>query len=92
MLEGAHKGRVGEGEIFDVGFLIFPRSCGTRFRVNFARGCGPDAGRGRDARTRGCGELRNALLKKLGGTKVDLPYYVPQMRNFEGLEEKVELF
>jgi hypothetical protein len=46
--------RAGGGEIFDVGFLVFPRSCGTRFRVNFAP-------RLRAARTCGCGELRNAL-------------------------------
>ena len=28
----------------------------------------------------------------LGGTKVDLPYYVPHRRNYEGLEERVQLF
>jgi len=40
----------------------------------------------------GGGELRETLFKKLSGTKVYLPYYVPKMRNFEGLEERVELF
>jgi len=30
--------------------------------------------------------------RKLGGRKIDLPYYVPRTPYFEGLEERVELF
>ena len=58
------------------GFVIFNFEC-----LILPRGCGPEAGRGRDAPTRGRGELRETLFKKLSGTKVYLTFWEVDFQN-----------